>query len=77
MESTTPPIEPTGITEPVAVQAPAPEVPPTPSETFKEGGFVQKIEDFKILSYISFALLISASIYSIMYHRQALNNLNT
>lgn len=56
---------------PIINQAPAP-VP----EQYSHGGFFDKIGEFKLVEYFTFALFISASIYSIYYHRQALNKLN-
>lgn len=47
----------------------------TEASGFDNGGFVSLKKDFKPLYYLSFGLLITASIYSIYYHRQALNEL--
>jgi hypothetical protein len=73
MENQAPP---TPTVEPVAT--PTVETPtPTPQPTnYESGGFVQKLADFKIVEYFTFALIIVASVYSIYYHKQALNKLS-
>jgi len=48
----------------------------SPSEsTFEEGGELKAGGDYSLVYYLTFALLLSASAYSIYYHRQALNKL--
>lgn len=54
---------------------PTTEIPPS-SSAYESGGVMNRIGDFKIVEYLMFALFMSASIYSIYYHRQALNKLN-
>jgi hypothetical protein len=49
-----------------------------PSETssnFEEGGELKKGGEYSLVYLLTFALLISASAYSIYYHRQAMNKL--
>ena len=73
----TPPVAPAIPAQPV-VTAPIaqPIVAPPIEPSYSGGGFLDKIGEFKLVEYFTFALFISASIYSIHYHRQALNNLN-
>jgi hypothetical protein len=47
---------------------------PSPS-SFEEGGELKSGGDYSLVYYLTFALLISASAYSIYYHRQAINKL--
>jgi len=68
----TPPVAPAIPAQPVAQPIPSPPVEPS----YSGGGFLDKIGEFKLVEYFTFALFISASILSIHYHRQALNNLN-
>lgn len=62
----------TGIVTPETTPVLTPIIEPS----HESGGLMNKIGDFKIVEYITFALFISASIYSIYYHRQALNKIN-
>ena len=72
----TPPVAPAIPAQPVAqpIAQPIPSPPVEPS--YSGGGFLDKIGEFKLVEYFTFALFISASILSIHYHSQALNNLN-
>ena len=47
---------------------------PSPSN-FEEGGELKAGGEYSLVYYLTFALLLSASAYSIYYHRQALNKL--
>ena len=57
-------------TQPVA------EPTPPPVGSYEGGGFLEKLEQFRIVYYLTFACLIASAIYNINYHRQALNKLN-
>jgi hypothetical protein len=48
----------------------------TSNSSFEDGGELKSGRGFSLVYYLTFALLISASAYSIFYHRQALNKLN-
>jgi len=74
--NTTPTAETSGA-EAVSTQDTAGAVDTTnPTEsTFEEGGELKSGGDYSLVYYLTFALLISASAYSIYYHRQALNKL--
>jgi hypothetical protein len=79
MDSTPPPVAPQPSIDTIdASPAPPPvvETSPAPVQDFESGGFVRKIEDFKIVSIISYALIMSASIYCLIYYRQAMNQLS-
>ena len=47
-----------------------------PNSNFEDGGELKSGGGFSLVYYLTFAFLISASAYSIFYHRQALNKLN-
>ena len=73
----TPPVASAIPAQPV-IQPPVtqPIIAPPVEPSYEGGGFLDKIGEFKIVEYFTFALFISASVMSIYYHRQALNNLN-
>ena len=50
--------------------------PPVETTSYNSGGFAQKMADFKLVEYLTFALIIVASVYNIYYHKQALGKLN-
>lgn len=64
---------------PVApVQPQAPPAAPMPSPepvSYESGGIANKVVEFKLVEYLTFALLIAASVYSIYYHRQMLSRI--
>lgn len=62
------PVQATPIAQPIAEPAPQP--------SYSEGGFLDKIGEFKLVEYFVFGLFMSASIMHIYYTRQALNKLN-
>lgn len=72
----TPPVAPATPAQPVAQPVAQPIAEPTIEPSYSGGGFLEKIGEFKLVEYFTFALFISASVYSIYYHRQALNKLN-
>ena len=72
----TPIVAPATPAQPVAQPVAQPITPPPVEPSYSGGGFLDKIGEFKLVEYFTFALFISASVYSIHYHRQALNKLN-
>jgi hypothetical protein len=50
--------------------------PEATNSSFEDGGELKSGGGFSLVYYLTFALLISASAYSIFYYRQALNKLN-
>lgn len=50
----------------------------TPVESeFKEGGELEANGGYKLVYYLTFALLIASATMSIVYHRQAINKLHS
>jgi hypothetical protein len=47
----------------------------TTNGNFEKGGFLDKFKDFKWVNILVGSLLITASVYSIYYHKQALEAL--
>jgi hypothetical protein len=70
MESITMPEAPSGFDTVESVETPMPS-----THSFEDGGEISG-QNLELVYYLTFALLISASVYSIYYHRQAMNRLS-
>lgn len=55
---------------------PAPEMPSDTAQSFESGGLLPDKGNWKWVYYLTFGVIVSASIYSIYYHRQALQKID-
>lgn len=55
---------------------PAPEMPTNTAQSFESGGLLPEKGNWKWVYFLTFGVIISASIYSIYYHRQALQKID-